>query len=251
MTAKSSYNVDYLMLGVVVLNERELETYLHDALISATAKRYQQLPKMPPEYPPKYKRGFKKMLADPFSYAKKCRRSAVQKISRYALVAVLALAILTGVVFAIPQTRTIAVDLIRQWFSDHVTFTYSEGNDHLTLPEVEINYIPEGYHYAEDASIEHDGFFQIAGYLNDDKDLITVDTYILSKHVSTSINTEHSKISYVKLDNGIEAQLFEAESAEWTSSLVWISKDGKIFYMVQAKLPPEELLKIANNIVFK
>ncbi len=229
------------------VTEQELEYMLHDAFIFAAAKRYDKIPDTKPVLTKKYQRKFAKMLADPFAYAKKNSRPVAQQIRHYALVAALILAILTGTIFAIPQTRTIAVDLIRQWFDDGSTAFYFKGSgSSFVLPEFEINYIPRGYTLVYEDSIE--GEMQVFSYENSKRQRISIDIFMAGSKFTESINTEHSKISYIELNGGIEAQLFEGESQEWSSNLVWTSNDGKIFYLINGHLSPKELIKIANSI---
>ena len=232
------------------MNEQRLEYLLHDALIMAAAERYEAIPDREPAFGKKYQKKFAKMLKAPFDYARKCQRTLGQQVRRLALVAVLVLAVLTAGIFAVPQTRSIAIDLIRQWFSDHITFTFSESVDGLVLPKYEITYLPAGYElfFEDDTTPELNTVLQ---YENANKDVLRIDIFVAGEYFSTSIDTEHCDIYDVKLENGIRAQMFEAFDPDWPSNLVWTSKEGKLFFLIHGKLPPEELLKIANGIVLE
>lgn len=232
------------------LTEQELEHMLHDSFIFKEAKMYDKIADTGLVITRKYQRKFEKMLANPFEYFKRGCRTIGQQIRHYALVAVLVLAILAGTIFAIPQTRSIAVDLIRHWFGDgSVSLYFKENTSDFALPEFEISYIPEEYALVYEDSIE--GEMQIFSYEDSLRQRLSIHIFMSGAHFSENINTEHSKISYVKLGNGIEAQLFEGESEEWSSNLVWTSNDGKIFYLINGHLSPDELIKIADGIIQK
>lgn len=233
------------------MNEQKLESMLYSALVLAAAHEYDNIQGVSPEFTPKEQRKFKKMLADPFGYVKKWHRTLGQQIRHYALAAVLALAILTSTIFAIPQTRTIAIDLIRQWFEDHVTFSYNNDINDFVLPEIEISYIPEGYELVENGGIEVPGSYIILEYKNQNNNILDIDIYVAGKNFTSSINSEFCDIEYVKLKNGIQAQLFKALDSNRLSDLIWTSKDGKLFFAINGKLSEEELIKIADGIILK
>lgn len=232
------------------LTEQELEYMLHDGFIFKAAKQYEQIPDTKPVITREYQRKFARMLEDPFLYAAKQERTVVQHIKRYALVAVLVLAILAGTILAIPQARTIAIDLIKQWFDDGSVSLYFKGSrSDFVVPEYEISYIPEGYVLVFEDSIE--GEMQVLSYEDSARQRLSIDIFMSGEQFSANINTEHSTMSYIKLGNGIEAQLFEGESEEWSSNLVWTSDNGRIFYLINGHLPPKELIKIADGIIPK
>lgn len=236
---------------MIVLNEKELEKMLPGSLLLAAAKRYDEIPDTEPIMTKKYQRKFEKMLVDPFKYAKKYNKSLGKQIRHYALVAALILAILTGTIFAIPPTRSIAVDLIRQWFEDHVTFSYNENSIDFVFSRIEIEYIPDGYKLIADGGIEVPGEYKIFEYKNFNNDILDIDIYIAGKDFTSSINTEFCDIKYVKLKNGIQAQLFQAYDDTRSSDLIWTSKDSKIFFAINGKLSQDELINIANGINLK
>lgn len=233
------------------MNESQLELRLHDALLLAAAERYRDVREDDAEPSKKWRRRFDRMLADPLGYAKRQGRSIPRRIRQYALVAVVVLAILAGTLFAIPQTRTIAGNLLEEWLSDHVTYQfYNETND--TLPDVEFQYIPEAYEQSfvlsEDWSEE---IINVWEFRNAEGQFLTIDIALASHNFSYSVDNEHREKCMVELFSGEEAIYYKPIDVGWSSDLIWISADGKYFFAIKGILPLEELLRIADGICLR
>ena len=231
------------------MDEQKLEYLLHDALVLAAAERYKTVPDIVPVFSNKYQRKFSHMLKKPFEYAKGYRRTIGNRIGRLALVAILILAIMGAGIFVMPQTRGVAVDIIRQWFEDHVTFSFSENAENYVLSEYKVSYLPEGYELLFEDGEE--GLYQIWQFENENKDVLCVEIFVKGEYFSTSIDTEYCTPSLIELENNIDAQLFKADSPDGPSTLVWMSEDNNVFYCIWGKLSTDELVNIANGLVEK
>lgn len=233
------------------MDESRLELCLRDALLLAAAERYRAVREDTAEPRGKWRRRFDRMLTDPFGYAERQRRSISRQIRRYGLVAALILAILAGAIFAVPQTRAVAVNLLEHWFSDHVTYSFGYETKN-TLPKVEIQYIPQGYKqsfvFAEDLSEETINLWNLK---NTEEQQLMITVALASENFSYSVDNEHREKQMIELLTGEEAIYYKPIDNDWSSDLIWNSPDGRYFFAVKGSLPLEELLRIADGICLR
>lgn len=234
-----------------MMNDEKLETMLRSALIVALGERYAQMPVEDYQFSPKYQRKFNKMLKDPFAYARKCRRPLWRRAARGVVAAVLALAILTGVVFTVPQTRTIAVDLLNKWFGEYVSFFFENTQpEEEVLPDVEIGYLPEGYEFVDETNIIKDKY-KLLQYTKSNNEFLEIYLMVSGDYFNGDINNRYGKMKFVKLENGVAANAFISDDVKKSSYLLWTSIDGKLFFRIEGYLSEDEMLNIANGIKIK
>ena len=73
------------------MTDSEFDEILHDCLILASAKEFEAIPNVEPEFTRSEARQIEKMLADPWKFALRYREPWVHKLQRWALAAVLLL----------------------------------------------------------------------------------------------------------------------------------------------------------------
>lgn len=226
----------------------DIDAAMRDLLLLAAAEELRATPAADPQVTPAYQKKFAQMQADPFGYAKRLNRPFKRRLQRAAIAAVLLLAVIFGTIMAIPQTRTIAINILTQWYDKYIAFIFVGETDNITLPDIEINYLPEGYElvYASDIS---DEVRKVLEYRDMDNHILSINIFTAHNRSSFNIDSEHRKLEYVKMNNGLEGQLFKADDEDLLSYLLWSSPDGQIFFSIGGSLPEDELLNIADGIV--
>ena len=73
------------------MTDSEFDEILHDCLILASAKEFEAIPNVEPEFTRSEARQIEKMLADPWKFALRYREPWVHKLQRWALAAGFAL----------------------------------------------------------------------------------------------------------------------------------------------------------------
>ena len=229
------------------MKEREFDDLLREALVAAAAGRYESAADSEMIVTAPYQRRFARMLRDPHGYARRYREGWGGRIGRYAMTAVITLAVLGATIFAIPQTRAIAINILSQWHEKYVSFIFSSNALPQELPEITIGYIPEGYKLVSQNNDE-DKTRTFYVYVNSENEALYIDVIAVSGKYKTNYDNEHRTIHYITLDNGLDALYLEGDSIEWLNALIWSSADSKLVFEVVGRLSKEELLKIAAGI---
>lgn len=234
------------------MTEREFDNCLNEVFLRAAAKRFDAV--STEDLPPlswKCRRQCAKMLADPRKFALRYHEPWEHRLQRWAVTAALLLVLCGYAMFLVPQLRVWAVNILSSWHEEYLeySFTYKGATDELTLPEIEVTYVPQGYVLVYDEIWL--GLSRSFDYDNAEKVMLNIDVAVVRDGMNWYFDNEHQKMQYVNLADGTEARLLEAVEEGRTSSLVWTNKEGTIAFSIVGHLPKEEMLKIANGIICK
>lgn len=234
------------------MTERELDNCLNEVFLRAAARRFDAV--STDDLPPlswKCRRQCAKMLANPLKFARRYHEPWERKLKRLAVAAVLLLFLCGYTVLFVPQVRALAVNILAGWHEKYIeySFTYKGAMDEMTLPEIEVTYVPQGYVLVYDETWL--GLSRSIDYNNAEKVMLGIYVAVVRDGMNWYFDNEHQKMQYVNLADGTEARLLEAVEEGRTSSLVWTNKEGTIAFNIVGHLPKEEMLKIANGIICK
>lgn len=233
------------------MTEQEFDNLIREALLLAAEKRLAETPDWQGELSPKYRRRFKRMLANPKQYAKRWQEKPWQKLRRYASAAAVLLAIGGSAFLCVPQLQIIASNLFSEKHEGYnsYNFIYRTTKEDLILSEIDIGYIPESYKLCD----EHNYFNKTKSwdYINENGDYLFIHSYVNESGFENYIDNEHHTQEYIMLTNGQQAILLKGENEYYGNILLWTNEQGNIALMVSGKIPPEELMKIAINITLK
>ena len=236
---------------MAVLTEREFDNCLNEVFLRAAAKRFDAVSTddlLPLSW--KCRRQCAKMLANPRKFALRYHEPLAHKLQRWTVAAVLLLVLCGYTVLFVPQVRVWAINILSAWHEEYLeySFTYKGTKVELTLPEIEVTYMTQGY-VLNDYQNPF-GFSANFDYVNDENQIVNI--YVVANdNLNMYIDNEHRVIKDVVLDNYLEAKLLEATDDNWPSDLTWTSADGKIVFSIVGHLTKEEMLKIANGIICK
>lgn len=237
---------------VAVLTEREFDNCLNEFFLRAAAKRFDAVSTddlLPLSW--KCRRQCAKMLANPRKFALRYHEPLVHKLQRWTVAAVLLLVLCGYTVLFVPQVRVWAINILSAWHEEYLeySFTYKGTKVELTLPEIEVTYMTQGYVLVYEQNILNKHI--IYNYNNAENVMLDIDVAVIRDGMGWYFDNEHQKVQYVNLADGTEARLLEAVEEGRISSLVWTNKEGTIAFSIVGYLPKEEMLKIANGIICK
>ena len=219
---------------------------MRELLLTAAAEEYQALPETAPQITPAYRKKFARMQADPFGYAAGLAEPR-RRWQWAAVAAVLLLAVIGGAIFAIPQTRTIAINMLTKFYQENITIRFN-NEAAITLPEIALNYIPAGYELTYESAAD-DTISREWEYRDEDGHILDISIFVTCHNFTYSIDNEHSKQEYITMSSGVEGLLLRSDTPGWPSYLLWNSPDGQLFFSIIGHLSEEELLNIADGIV--
>ena len=237
---------------MAVLTEREFDNCLNEVFLRAAAKRFDAVSTddlLPLSW--KCRRQCAKMLANPRKFALRYHEPLAHKLQRWTVAAVLLLVLCGYTVLFVPQVRVWAINILSAWHEEYLeySFTYKGTKVELTLPEIEVTYMTQGYVLVCDETWL--GLSRSIEYNNVEDVMLFIDVAVVMDGMDRYFNNEYQKMQYVNLADGTEASLLEAVEEGRTSSLVWTNKAGTIAFSIVGRLPKEEMLKIVNGIICK
>ena len=130
------------------MTEREFDNCLNEVFLRAAAKRFDAVSTddlLPLSW--KCRRQCAKMLANPRKFALRYHEPLAHKLQRWTVAAVLLLVLCGYTVLFVPQVRVWAINILSAWHEEYLeySFTYKGTKVELTLPEIEVTYMTQGY----------------------------------------------------------------------------------------------------------
>lgn len=136
-----------------------------------------------------------------------------------------------------------AWDVLVKWHSTHLEVDMPDTEWTGAVPEHELSYVPEGFELVmEDCDEIFGGTFV---YVKGEKNLFFSYSFSGGNY---NYDNEHSEISIIKDEEGVEILLVEFEDGGY--SMLWRSKEGLVFSL-DADVTEEELIKIKDGIKIK
>ena len=191
--------------------------------------------------PESVQRRTEKTIQDAFDGRKKefVHRS-LRRALKVAVIAAILLATTATVVFAVsPTARAKMKNTTRNVYETHTDFNYT--GDTQTPEELEITtgWLPEGFSVQDEGSI---GTHTWEDYINATGDTINIQK---SYPISMAVDTENADITYIDIQ-GYDA-IFITKNDE--VRVLWLNTDKNVVYFINSEgLPPDTILKIAENI---
>ena len=228
---------------------------LRSALMDAARAEWEQVmeePQPEPEFSARYLRERKRLLKDPFGYAKRKSRPMWKKVLQTAASIVLVAGIGLGGVLAVsPEARAwVAQQMSVIWGDKFAVFTVSERQEGFAdVCNYRPAYIPDGFELMKEW-IPNEFFIKIT-YEDEAGDYIYYKCASLSdKGISDFVvDNEHSD-SYEIQINGLPATLMLSNIEGWPSHLVWMDGENGVAYCITATLDREELIQIAESVTY-
>lgn len=225
------------------------DNILRDALLDAAADEFSDiLDNDAPEiiFSARYLSRRKRFLKDPLGLAAPRGAKFKRTLVRAAVFALVFLVLFTSSVFSMEASAQKQHSMTK-FYKDHLSYSHSSD----TPPTADAgdwyaSYLPEGY---AETKRDHTGDFCSTHYVNGTK-LIDFIYFHTSAYMNIKINTGIFHIEPIEV-NGEAAIFHKAEKEGLSNVLMWFSDDGDLVFMLDAALPAEELVKIAESVKVK
>ncbi len=226
------------------MTEHEFEALVRQALLKSAEQDCERLLCAVPDFSPslRYLAWEKKLLANPFGYAKKQTRPLWKKVLRAAACVVLAVGISVGGLLAVsPDARAWVQQIFAEWFDTHARFTFS-GNAGQEAGAWKTSYLPEGFQLVKEEGITMKNMV----YENTEGRRIYFTYAPANESTMFSTDSEHQDYTPITV-NGSPAHLLAAKESGETSFLLWVNEDG-IAFELMSSIDSEELIRIAERV---
>lgn len=231
----------------------EFDKMLRSALMDAAQAEWEQVmeePQPEPEFSARYLRERKRLLKDPFGYAKRKSRPMWKKVLQTAASIVLVAGIGLGGVLAVsPEARAwVAQQMSVIWGDKFAVFTVSERQEGFAdVCNYRPAYIPDGFELVEEWIPNE--FYVILSYKDESGGFIDYECVSLSSEgaFGFSVDNEHSDSSEISV-NGLPATLMISNTEGYPSYLVWMDGEAGVAYCITTSLACEEMIQIAESV---
>lgn len=191
--------------------------------------------------PESVQRRTEKTIQDAFDGRKKefVHRS-LRRALKVAVIAAILLATTATVVFAVsPTARAKMKNTIRNAYETHTDFNYTGDTQSPEELEITTGWLPEGFSVQDEGSI---GTHTWEDYINATGDTINIQK---SYPISMAVDTENADITYIDIQ-GYDATFITKNDEV---RVLWLNTDKNVVYFINSEgLPPDTILKIAENI---
>lgn len=239
------------------MTEREFDVLLRDALIEAAEADAQAAWKVyqdsPIPHSARYLRWEKRLLADPFGFARREDRPQWLKALRTAAIAAVITALLLGGALAIsPTLRAWVVQWIMQEETTHTTHRFTSpvpgegGYTHENLPDnVRPSFIPEGYE--ETRCDDLAGWFSVT-YENAEGERLIFDYQTIEEGRAMSVNSEYHT-TWETERNGMRVYAAQSTRPEQNASyIIWVNEPMNVTFFVSGKVDMDTLFDIMDSV---
>ena len=228
------------------MTDQELDQLMRRVLLDATAQNEQE-ENHTTEFRAsnRYQHEIQKMLRDPLPWAKRRGRPIWKKSMLRVAAVFLAVFIGFGGAMAIsPTVRAAVTQWITEWYETHIVYRYSGEDIQGEMPQYEIADLPEGY---QETSRNISSAAVSIIYENEDNDLICLNYTFMQEGAANLIVSEGFQMEDV-LINEHEGALFVPDDPQDMSSLTWIDPEENIQFTLNASLPKNDILHIAETV---
>lgn len=232
------------------MTDREFDALLRRALTDNVRARQARVfaDGLPlPEHTRRYLRWEKKLLADPFGFARRQARPVWKKALQTAASILLCFAVLFGAIMAVsPSARAWVVDRVIYWMEDFTRFRFYAEEAQGLSANWRPAYIPEGFEETAVNWKENVNYLKIT-YEDSGGYYFMITAIPAEQNFSFNVDNEHSDYHEIEV-NGQPASLFVSDTEGYPSYLIWISADQSTAFQLSANMTTEEMLRIAENI---
>lgn len=142
------------------------------------------------------------------------------------------------------EARADLLEWIKTYIPGAVVFHYA-GTNNEELSNYRLTYLPEGY---EEYLVNNGEDFSTVIYRNNEGKRITFRYRVAQGDTVKSIINENYTIQKVKIRDHI-ADLVSDANGDSSSNMVWIDYQTNLVFEIIADIAPDELIKMAENII--
>lgn len=225
-------------------SETEFEDYIRELLLLANSPEALGLTGEPEPKSPKFLARERKLLADPFGYARKVLRPLWRKVLTTAACLVLAVTVaFGGLMAASPTARAWVSRIVTEWLEEYVRFSFGE-TAYGEIGKWRPDYLPENY---KEWSADDYADLREVIFTNLEGERII---FQYSKAGEESwIGIDNEKTNYRAIETeGKEGHMLQAADSLQPSQFLWVDEDRGIAFLLMGQVAPEELIAIAASV---
>lgn len=230
------------------MNDTKEFFQIRSALLQANLQDYQEALDAVPQSPAvssAHRRWEKKFLRNPAAFRRRRDRAPWAKALRTAACLMLAACLSCAALLA---TNAQAREWVARWITrendTHTSYDFQGRAPTGKLDAWAPAYLPEGY--VETEHIDLDGMVDIFYNTDDPEQRIHFSYQFMSPGSGEDLDNEHHTISDIFI-NDIYGQLYTATD-DSPNMLVWFDESSGYSFFLAARLPVQELCKIAESI---
>lgn len=199
-----------------------------------------------PDFSREYLRARKRLLHNPFRYARRRSRFGYKAVLWYAACALVTLCLSAALVLAAnPAARAWVVRMWNTWRPEYTEYQFQgDGTEPAPLGVWRPTYVPEGY-------VEWDkhetGTLRSIYYVNKEKYLLSLTYRPVSNSGSMLLDNEHSIFRQGTVHD-MPADLYIGIEQDDVSTVIWVDESKDIIFSVDGVLDEAELLRVAESI---
>lgn len=230
------------------MNEEDWDKMLRRALLEAIRQDYQPIldssDGFDHQYSLNYERKMRKLLVDPFRYAKRISRPLWKQVLQTAACILLAVSIgFAGILAISPDVRATVLHWVTQWYQEHVEFRFTGDADSETS-DWEIGTLPEGYKEAS----KDDLFGKVnVIYTNEEYDEIDFTFMPISQGAEFNMDNEKYDVRETMI-NGMKAYVAQAEVSNKPNYIIWIDEKNQTAFRLISDIKIDALIEIAERV---
>lgn len=219
---------------------------LKQGLLLAAAKDAEELHQdAEVEFSPKYQKFRKKLLKDPFRYARRKKRPVWKKVLQTAACLLLAAALGLAALLAVsPDARARLIQWIRTVGDTSVSYDFFAEPTDQVPPRYEIGALPEGYVEAE--RIEDPQVVTVF-YRSESNPRIYFGYMYMEQGVGTLIDTRGAEVSGIEV-NGCKGNFYYFPDGSNSNAIIWANEDAGILFILDMWAEKDEILCAAESV---
>lgn len=187
---------------------------------------------------PRYLRFEKKILRDPMGYVNRVSQSVSKRVMKTAAMIVLTIAVLFGLMMAIPPVRAFVFSVVEE-FVDHNEHKTYETRIDKEIGKCSVGYIPNGYKI----STVNNGNIT----LTNGDEIIRIAYDYTHSDMWISVDNDGMKIESIMIGEN-QATIYNPWEMDKETVIVWFDENEKLCFVVSSTIDAEELIKVAESI---
>ena len=222
------------------------DNIMRDALLDASEEEFSDIldgQDTPVRFSKKYLSRRKRFLNDPVKYISPKNKTWQKHLARAAAVFIVVASLLLSNLFTGTASAS-EIQMMTKAYKDHLTYNFSqEYTPQVDMGDWYAAYLPDGFSVYK---TEDNGDFCSTHYVNGSS---LIDFVYF--HTSAYLNINLQGGNYMMetcIVNGATAIFHRAEKEGASNVLMWFSESGDMVFLIDAPLPIEEMIKIAENI---
>ena len=167
-------------------------------------------------------------------------------IARRAAAVILAILILTGSWLTVDtKARAALIQWAREWYTEHISYRFSEESGDESLPQVTIGALPQDYTETDrESEPGYAGFY----YHNAEGQQIYFYYERMEQGTLISIDTTDMVVEEVSV-NGSSGEVYISQNPDQSNCIIWMDTKNNICLCIDSYMDESALLHIAKSII--